>query len=42
MPALTFTQNNLIGKTTDWKGEVFKGLGSGGLVYMDVSENTRK
>ena len=42
MLALTFTHTNLIGKTNIWKEEVFCGVGSGGLVYMDVRQNAKK
>jgi hypothetical protein len=29
MPALTFTQNNLMAKTNTWKGDVYGGVGFG-------------
>jgi hypothetical protein len=36
MHTLTFTQNNLMAKTNTWKENVFCGVDSRGLVYMDV------
>lgn len=41
MPALTFTQNKLIGKTTAWKGDVFKGIGKLGW-YIGMLANMLK